>query len=137
MAFWGHMTSSPCNWLMQVTHQLLFSSLMFSGQTREEKQTIMLKRLKKMKTIIKATEICFIIMLECKPWPHWNGWNSHNVILLPCPHQDHEALCWIQIIFGWKKQRAKYLCCECVCTATSFLQQEQCLLYLNHVWNKK
>jgi len=39
----GHITSSPCNWLMQVIHRLLFSSLMFPGKTHEEKQTISVK----------------------------------------------------------------------------------------------
>jgi len=48
---------------------------------------------------------------------------------LPLAAHDHKAL--------WKKQKLKFLCCECVCPATSFLQQEQCLINLNHVWNKK
>jgi len=43
----GHMTSSPCNWLIQAIHRFLFSSHMFSGKTREEKQSFNVKETKK------------------------------------------------------------------------------------------
>ena len=43
----GHMTSSPCNWLIQVILRFLFSSPMLSGKTREEKQTFNVKATQK------------------------------------------------------------------------------------------
>jgi len=38
-----HLTSSSCNWFVQVIHHHILQSLMFSGQPQEEKRTIKAK----------------------------------------------------------------------------------------------
>lgn len=109
----GHMTSSPCNWLMQLIHRLLFSSLMFPGKTQEEKQTISVNRIKKMahKVRIWCMTICCRTLwnivsedLYKSKWNmfHYNAWiQTMNKLEwmefkqcqpLPLPAHDHEAL---------------------------------------------